>query len=288
VVGLTEDAGPLQIIQMQSGLVVLEIPAGKGLLKLALPPGRYLVQRREGTSTYAREISVAAGATSEVSEGSLMLVGKPELVAKGPDGSATPQQPATPAPPSTANRHLGFFLRLDTGPAFLYASEPYQGTSRSLNGAGLDFGFSIGGALGEDNILAAHFLYADALNPTFSPPVSGSSNGPSDFTLSGFGPEFTHYFMPLNVYLSGAVLLTTVTLANTPGAYGGDAFATRSTKEGIGLKLAIGKEWWVGDHWGLGIAAHYALSWNSDNGAVLDSGTLTTNAFTIAFSVTYN
>jgi Caspase domain len=286
MVGLTEVAGPLQIIQLQTGLVILEIPEGNGLLKLALPPGRYLVQRRDGTSTYAREISVAAGATSEVSEGSLMLVGKPELAAKGPEGAGITQEPPTQAPPSTTHRHLGFLLRLDTGPAYIFASEPYQGSSRNLSGGGWDVGLSIGGALAEDNLLAFHLFSAIALNGISS---NASVSYTSVFNLNGFGPEYTHYFMPLNVYLSGAVLLTNAGLSSSQSGGSTTVSSSYNTDAGVGLKIAAGKEWWVGDHWGLGLALHYAVSWNHDPGGILGGpGTLATNAFTFAFSATYN
>jgi hypothetical protein len=204
---------------------------------------------------------------------------------------ATSAEPPKAEPPkaeetaSTVHRHLGLFIRLDAGPAFIYASEPYQGSSRSLDGAALDLGFSIGGAVGENNFLAAHLSFVDAFDPGFSNGVDHPLEA-TPFYLLGFGPEFTHYFMPSNLYLSGAVLLTRASMSNYNGAYGGDVVNTWNTQVGLGLRFAVGKEWWVGDHWSLGVALHYAISWNQDEGAILDSSTMTTNAVTLNFSAT--
>jgi hypothetical protein len=189
----------------------------------------------------------------------------------------------------TVHRHFGFFLRLDTGPAFTFANEP----SGSLSGGGWDFGFSIGGALAEDEILAFHTFAAVAFNSLAST-ASGSSS--SIFTVSGFGPEYTHYFMPLNLYLSGSILFTFASLTNSQSSTSGGqtttVTTTYSSELGGGLQLEFGKEWWVGDHWGLGMALHYAMSWNRDNtGQIVGSsspGTLFTNSLAFVFSATYN
>ena len=59
-----------------------------------------------------------------------------------------------------------------------------------------------------------------------------------------------------------------------------------SVKDGIKAKSkkgAIGKEWWVGDEWGLGLNGQFALSSNEDEGE-----TWTTTWVGIAFSATFN
>jgi hypothetical protein len=221
-------------------------------------------------------------------EGALVLA----VLAQGALALAE-ELPPTAAPESTAHRHLGFFLRLDTGPGYEFASEPYQGSSASLTGGAWDFGFSIGGALAEDNILTVHLYSLAVFNPSISySPNKTLGNANSVFYLEGVGPEFTHYFMPANVYLSAALLLSEAVLNNAQSNSGGGVSTTLSktyvTDLGVGLKLAVGKEWWVGDHWGLGIALHYAISWNHDSAGIVGSSTLATNAFTIDFCATYN
>jgi hypothetical protein len=82
LVVLDESQGPLQIIQLQTGLVVLEIPPGERTLMLALPPGHYLVQRHSGGKTWAQEIEVGAG-TTQLEEDGLTLVATPQPSGKG-------------------------------------------------------------------------------------------------------------------------------------------------------------------------------------------------------------
>jgi hypothetical protein len=77
-----QELGPLQVIQLHSGLVVLEVPEGRRALRMALPVGPYLVRRRTPQGTFARELQVEAGKTVTVHEENLELVGAPGLAAK--------------------------------------------------------------------------------------------------------------------------------------------------------------------------------------------------------------
>ncbi|MFY0569814.1 caspase family protein [Archangium lansingense] len=77
-----QELGPLQVIQLHSGLVVLEVPEGRRALRMALPVGPYLVRRRTPEGTFARELQVEAGKTVTVHEENLELVGAPGLAAK--------------------------------------------------------------------------------------------------------------------------------------------------------------------------------------------------------------
>jgi hypothetical protein len=82
LVELRENEGPLQLIHLGTGLVVLEVPSGQRTLKLALPPGRYLVRREAAGGNLSREIAVYAGRTTVVSEEDLQLSGFPSTLAK--------------------------------------------------------------------------------------------------------------------------------------------------------------------------------------------------------------
>ena len=55
---------------------------------------------------------------------------------------------------------------------------------------------------------------------------------------------------------------------------------------GFGAKLAVGKEWWVSDHWGLGLAAEAVLAITPDSGT--NPPTWTTFGGGLTFSATYN
>jgi hypothetical protein len=176
-----------------------------------------------------------------------------------------------------AHRHLGFYLRLDAGLGGFDSELNTQ--DQSVHGGAGSFGVAIGGALTENLILAGHLFGLGSSNPDVT--VGGASFTTSRTTvgLGGAGAELTYYFMPINLYLSGTLgftrLYTTID--------GNDS----QSQLGAALELAVGKEWWVSPHWGLGVAGQLYLSGNKDNTSA-SSPTWGTGAFVIAFSATYN
>ncbi len=176
----------------------------------------------------------------------------------------------------TYRRHLGAFIRPDLGFGYVAMSASSGGTDVTLKGAAGTFGFAVGGALSENSILAFHLWDTVMSNPTVS---SGgfSSNANGDVTLFALGPQYTAYSQQ-NFYFSFSPSLTRVHVSGNGSS--GD------TDWGFGMRAAVGKEWWVGDHWGLGLVGHLSASWNKDSGS--SSPTWTTWGATIAFSATYN
>lgn len=79
---LEQKKGPLELVNLDSGLVVLESATGRTLLRLAVTPGRYLVRRRDASGIWAREVEVPADGQARLSEEELQLVHRSELVAK--------------------------------------------------------------------------------------------------------------------------------------------------------------------------------------------------------------
>jgi hypothetical protein len=193
---------------------------------------------------------------------------------------ATPAyaQPPAPQPPAnpTAHRHLGFALRLDGGIGYLGTSDSML--DMSIKGVSGSFGFIIGGAVVENFIIAADFWDMVAFSPTFSQGGISVTGTDTAMALVGFGLNLTYYFMPANVYLSVSPSLTSVSLTSN-GTSG-------STESGFGMKIGVGKEWWVGDHWGLGLAGQFFFSNNKDKGT--NPPTWSTLAGGLAFSATYN
>ncbi len=174
-----------------------------------------------------------------------------------PGPTSSMAEPVAPPGDATMHRHFGFFLRPDLGAGYMVTSEPTGTTSGDLtiSGPAGVFGFAIGGAVAENVILAAHLYDGVVVSPNVSL-SSGQSVTASNasLTMFGMGPEFTYYFMPANIYFSGMVALTRMSLT----ANGRDS----SSNVGFGARLALGKEWWVGDHWGLGLVGHASSSWN--------------------------
>lgn len=87
---LAQEAGPVELIHLASGVRLLELPPGPRKVTLAVPPGRYLVRRVDGSGTRAREVLVPRDGRAEVAEHDLALVGLEKLVVKGGDGPEAP------------------------------------------------------------------------------------------------------------------------------------------------------------------------------------------------------
>ncbi len=202
----------------------------------------------------------------------------------------TPPAEPVEAAPSPASfqrefgtrRHVGFFFRPDIGFGYLSSSESAGSATATMSGFSGIAGVSVGGAVSENLILAAHVFDAVAINPDVS--ISGlGSTSTTDTTVSflGMGPELTYYFMPENIYLSGTLALTRLSVSSHGN--------TADTNWGAGGRLAVGKEWWVSDHWGLGAKAHVSISANEDPvRGTSRSNTLWTWGLGLAFSATYN
>jgi len=179
------------------------------------------------------------------------------------------------------HRHEGLFMRFDVGGGYLSAATSVNGSSGALSGAAGSFGFSLGGNVVEDLSLFAHVGISFVSDPRNTLPGAQPTGG-TTLTFAAVGPGLNYYFMPNNFYLSGMLLITRLTVADANNNVG-------STQAGFGAKVAAGKEWWVSDHWGMGIAAQLTLGINPDQ----DSGTgnpptWTTITPALAFSASFN
>lgn len=175
---------------------------------------------------------------------------------------------------STAYRHLGFALRLDGGIGGMGITAPDPADSRGSASGGM--GIVIGGAVAENLILGGDLWGVGMFGGW-----SMMQNGGTGHGLGGLGLNVTYYFMPVNVYVSASPSVTTLTSMTR---YSNTTNSARSV--GFGAKLSAGKEWWVGEHWGLGIAGQFFTSWNGSQGSM--PGTWTTVAGGVALSATYN
>ena len=100
----------------------------------------------------------------------------------------------------------------------------------------------------------------------------------TQLNLYGFGIGVTYYVMPLNLYIAGSL-----------GAADANLQIDGETRElrdasGTAINLMVGKEWWVSDNWGLGVAAqYYRIDMEYANDGELDA-----NAAGLLFSATFN
>jgi hypothetical protein len=99
IVEIRERAGPLQLIHVESGIKLLELEPGARNIRIAVPPGRYLVRKPAPGGNLVREISVFAGTKNAIDEAQLTLVGTSRLAVKAPMPILV-ESPVTREPPS--------------------------------------------------------------------------------------------------------------------------------------------------------------------------------------------
>jgi len=184
-------------------------------------------------------------------------------------GTATAGQPRT---------HDGFLLRLSAGAGGAKTSEDFASSSLEISGAAGDVNFAVGGMIAPNFAIHGTIFGWSLTDPEveLTGHVSGELNG--DLSMSAIGAGFTYYFMPANLYISPSVGVGTLTLDI-------DGLDDIESDPGLALDFTLGKEWWVSNSWGLGIAG--AVGYHS----IPDNGTdekITGSNVAIRFTATYN
>ncbi|WP_426756998.1 outer membrane beta-barrel protein [Myxococcus sp. Y35] len=176
--------------------------------------------------------------------------------------------------------HDGFYLRLQVGGGYLRAKATDVSPEVVVKGGSGNFNAEIGFALINNFILHAKFYGASAPSPSVQVGDLTFEGQDSDVSMNyaAVGLGVTYYFMPANIYLSGALTYTQLSVSD------GDETVAES-EPGGGLHLGVGKEWWVSKNWGLGIGAELALG-RISNERSNDSWNVTT--LSLVFTATYN
>jgi hypothetical protein len=142
----------------------------------------------------------------------------------------------------------GFFLRLSGGIGYAQ-SELGNPASMKSYGLGGDNNFAIGLVILPNLAIHATMFGWMLSEPTLET-SSGSREFPGDFMLYSFGIGLTYYIMPVNIYLSGSAGAALISVETILGITG-------ETDPGPALDITLGKEWWVGGSWGLGVAGGF-------------------------------
>ena len=173
--------------------------------------------------------------------------------------------------------HEGFYLRFLAGGG--PGSSVIDNDMTFKSSAGL-FHFQIGGEISENLV-----LFGDIGGFSLSDPkveFEGTAYTLKDVYISSFGVGIglSYYIMPANIYLTGSLML-----ANSYIEYQDQKLA--ESERGPGVFLSIGKEWWVGKKWGLGIAGFFEGAWLKDKeDAQGYQADINNQIFGIAFSAT--
>jgi hypothetical protein len=188
--------------------------------------------------------------------------------------------PAYPAPayrPAGVHEHDGFYLRLAAGLGYLTNSASSGGSTMKVSGVGGTFGLAAGGIIARNLAVYGEIIGTSASDPSVEMGgVSGTMSG--SMTLAGFGPGLA-YYLDNNAYFSGTVLFSKLSAADDNGNDAGE------TDMGFGASLSGGKEWWVSDDWGLGVAGQLMLASMKEKDA---DYRWTSAVVSLLFSATYN
>jgi hypothetical protein len=198
-----------------------------------------------------------------------------------PPGYAPPSYPPpryvppVPAEPS----HSGVYLHLHLGGGFtsISGSDGNGGTIK-IAGGGPSFAVAVGGAVAPNLALFGNLFFTGSANPKVTS-AGYTTDTTGDTIVGGFGAGIVYYFMPVDIYISGAVA------ALNFQADDGNGKTTYSSDVGVGFQGMVGKEFWVSDHWGLGAALEFVGATSmkdKDNPSISWSA----NAFNILFSAT--
>lgn len=113
----------------------------------------------------------------------------------------------------------------------------------AISGTTLPVSLSVGAALTPRLVLSGAFAYAHVFGPSSSSPTLQAVD------LYGFGPAAKYYFAESNFFVSGTLLLAKLRVDDD------QVYDVQHSDWGLALDLSLGREWWITQHWGLGIAA---------------------------------
>jgi hypothetical protein len=184
------------------------------------------------------------------------------------------------APNVGVHQHDGFYLRMAGGIGYAQLVEnDVMGSDLKFSGVAGASRFQIGGTVSDNLIIYGEFGGVIQTEPTME--WVGESGSTSDVKVSvfDFGGGITYYLMPVNVYFALGLLINRAELE----------FNNRKAESeyGIGFNAMVGKEWWVGEDWGIGATVYISYGTMKDTGEFEDN---TINSFYVGvlFSATYN
>ena len=189
----------------------------------------------------------------------------------------------TTARAGEARSHDGFFMRLSTGAGAARSKLEDTGGEVTLKGTAGDVNLAFGAIVSPNLALHGTIWGWSVSDPDADITINGFGSGSGSFngtlTMAAIGPGATYYFMPTNIYVSGPVGMATLT---------GDKEVDGKTDPGFAMDLTLGKEWWVGDAWALGLAGDFAYFSAKNKDFVTSDKNWAGPSFGLRFSATFN
>jgi len=163
--------------------------------------------------------------------------------------------PSTLPEPGT-HEHDGFFFRATLGFGGASATGDYGGTSLDVKGGGVLISLAFGKVVREDLALYGELQAMSVSEPDVSVDDEDLDNV-RDAGFSSIGLGGSYYFMPLNAFVGGTLGLGMATVnRKAMGSTSTGDEPSGATGTGMSLGVHAGKEWWVSDNWGIGVAAY--------------------------------
>ena len=193
---------------------------------------------------------------------------------------------------ATGERHThdGLLLRMCVGFGLAAAGAELPtdlgDISYTLSGASGIVDFALGGNLARNLSLHWSLTSWTVTNPSAEAKlgdvsVGGELGEDTSLSVTGTGIGITYYIMPVNLYLSA-------TLGAAQGSLAVGDEIEGETDSGLALRFMLGKEWWVGSNWALGLAGvfdYQSLPQETTSG---EEATWKTVNFGLLFSATYD
>ena len=188
--------------------------------------------------------------------------------------------------PNGIETHDGFYLKIIAGGGIAhytgdFSYETYYTQIKEeitySGGMPITIRLHIGGTISENLVFYGVTGGVLVTNPTREvdgEEVTGDLYS-NQVNMGGFGPGLSYYLMPANVYFSGSIQLAVATDTYTAG--------TEGQPIGFGINIGVGKEWWVGEQWGLGLGLDGFYCSASNNYLSVSSYSIN-----LVFTVTYN
>jgi hypothetical protein len=179
------------------------------------------------------------------------------------------------AEPPGSHQHDGFYLKLLIGPGYAKFNGPGSAT---IKGAGVGFTLDIGGAISDNLIIFGEVTSTSLREPDVTTFTGGKGTATNTtVAANGFGAGLAYYIMPVNAYVSGALLIAT----NSRKFDNQDE--SDHTDAGVGFNLGGGKEFWVSTNWALGVGAQISASRVKE-----ENDEWNTVAFSVGMTGTFN
>ena len=180
---------------------------------------------------------------------------------------------------AAAETHDGFYLNFQLGAGYGETTLEESGDDDFImDGTTGVFRIKAGGAPADNFIIYGVYGAYSIEDPDYEYGSASGTMKETTLTYYDLGVGVCYYFMPINIYISADIASTKGTLEMYD--------ETADTERGASFTLSVGKEWWVSDDWGLGVALILSGASMDDEGN--SDITVSHSFFGVAFTATYN